>query len=110
MKLLTSDGAQPIFDGFSNNVIKRAVKHEFYREVVNGAKFDATGKYTGVDVQTTRTAFGNPIPSHTGSFTINFKFLRNFNFYALADWALDRKMFNNSELFAARFGNSVQKI
>ena len=103
-------GAQPIFDGFSNNVIKEGLpKHEFYREVVNGAKFDATGKYTGVDVQTTRTALGNPIPSHTGSFTFNFKFLKNFNLYALADWALDRKMFNDTELFAARFGNSVKR-
>ena len=104
-------GAQPIFDGFSNNVIKEGLpKHEFYREVVNGAKFDATGKYTGVDVQTTKTALGNPIPSHTGSFTINFKFLKNFNFYALTDWALDRKMFNDTELFAARFSNYVPRL
>ncbi|MCL6099159.1 MAG: TonB-dependent receptor, partial [Bacteroidetes bacterium] len=104
-------GAQPIFDGFSNNVIKEGLrKHEFYREVVNGAKFDANGKYIGVDVQTTRTALGNPIPTHTGSFTINFKFLKNFYFYVLTDWALDRKMFNDTQLFAARFGNYVPRI
>ena len=104
-------GAQPIYDGFSNSVIKEGLaKHEFYREVVNGARFDGTGKYIGVDVQSTRSDLGNPIPSHTGSFTVNFKFLKNFNLYALADWALDRKMFNNTELFAARFGNYVPRI
>ncbi len=106
-------GAQPIFDGFSNNVIKEGLpKHEFYREVVYGAKFDANGKYIGVDAQPTgtKTALGNPIPAHTGSFTINFKFLKNFNLYALADWALDRKMFNDTELFAARFGNYVPRL
>jgi len=103
-------GAQPIYDGFSNNVIKEGLpKHEFYREVVLGAKFDGTGKYTGVDVETDRTALGNPIPSHTGSFNVNFKFFKNFNLYALLDWALDRKMLNSTELFGARFGNSTRR-
>ncbi len=101
-------GAQPIFDGFNNNVIKEGMpKHEFYVVKINGAKFDGTGKYAGPDVTTDRFDFGNPIPSHTGSFTVNFRFLKNFNFYALADWALNRKMLNDTQRFAARFGNSA---
>ncbi|MHB1689002.1 MAG: carboxypeptidase-like regulatory domain-containing protein [Ignavibacteriaceae bacterium] len=101
-------GAQPIFDGFNNNVIKEGMpKHEFYVVKVNGAKFDANGKYAGPDVTTDRFDFGNPIPSHTGSFTVNFRFLKNFNFYALADWALNRKILNDTQAFAALLGNSV---
>ena len=77
-------GAQPIFDGFNQNVIKEGLpKHEFYMVKVMGAKFDANGAYAGVDVSTDRYDFGNPIPSHTGSFTINFRFLKNFNLYVL---------------------------
>ncbi len=103
-------GAQPIFDGFSNNVIKEGLpKHEFFLPPVLGAKFDANGKYAGVNVGSERVALGNPVPSHTGSFTINIRLLRNINIYALMDWALDRKLFNNTARFAARFGNYVPR-
>ncbi|MFA3783458.1 TonB-dependent receptor domain-containing protein [Melioribacteraceae bacterium 4301-Me] len=102
-------GAQPIFDGFNQNVIKEGLpKHEFYLIKVNGAKFDANGKYAGPDVTTDRFDFGNPIPNHTGSFTLNFRFFKNFNLYVLADWALKRKMINDTERFATRFGNNPE--
>lgn len=102
-------GAQPIFDGFNQNVIKEGLpKHEFYMLKVNGAKFDANGKYAGPDVTTERYDFGNPIPAHTGSFTVNFQFFKNFNLYLLADWALKRKMINDTQRFATRFGNTPE--
>ncbi len=99
-------GAQPIFDGFSNNVIKEGLpKHEFYRQIVNGALFDANGNYTGPDVSSERFDLGNPIPKHTGSLNINLKLFKRLNVYALFDWALDRTIYNNTARFAARFGN-----
>lgn len=101
-------GAQPIFDGFSNNVIKEGLpKHEFYRQIVKGARFDASGKYLGPDVSTERVDLGNPIPKHTGSFTFNLKLFKNINVYALFDWALNRTINNSTARFAARFGNYV---
>jgi len=100
-------GAQPIFDGFSNNVIKEGLpKHEFYRQVVKGALFDpTTGVYLGPDVSSERFALGNPIPKHTGSLNINIKLFKRINVYALFDWALDRTINNSTARFAARFGN-----
>lgn len=99
-------GAQPLFDGFDLNVIDVGLpKHEFYTPKVLGAKFNEDGTYAGVDVTKDRVALGNPIPSNSGSFSLNFSFLKNFHLYVLADWALDYKIFNNTKLFALRFGN-----
>jgi len=100
-------GAQPIFDGFDLNVIKEGLpKHEFYTWKVKGAKFNSDGTYAGADVTTDRVSFGNPIPSTTGSFTFNLKLFKNLRIYVLADWALGHKIFDNTYLFATRFGNN----
>ena len=102
-------GAQPIFDGFDVNVIKEDLpKHEFYTFKVKGALFDDNGVYIGTDVTDERVAFGNPIPEQTGSFSINFRFLKNFNFYALMDWAIGNKVFNYSAQFPTRLGNNPE--
>ncbi len=102
-------GAQPIFDGFDINVIKDGLpKHEFYTRQVTGVIYDANGFYSGAERTTDRVALGNPIPKNTGSFTLNVRFLKNFNLYALADWATKMKMFNNTELFSRRFGNDPE--
>ena len=99
-------GAEPIYDVFDINVIKEGLpKHEFYTWKVLGAKFNSDGTYAGADATSERVDLGNPIPNHTGSFSINFKFLKNFNFYALADWALNRKILNSTKQFAAMFSN-----
>lgn len=64
-------------------------KFQFYDYKVYGAKFDATGKYTGVNASPTYEDLGsNPIPEHTGSFTVNFRFLKDFQLYAMAEWTL----------------------
>lgn len=100
-------GAQPIFDGFDVNVIKEDLpKHEFYVNKVLGPAFDANGNYTGAQLSDERVAVGNPIPTHSGSFSVNFTFLKNFKLYVLADWTMDQKIFNNTKLFAIRFGNN----
>jgi TonB-dependent starch-binding outer membrane protein SusC len=100
-------GAEPIYDyAFDVNTIKQGLpKHEFYTWKSIGAKFDSAGKYAGSIVTESRVDLGNPIPNHTGSFSINFRFLKNFNLYGLATWVLNRKMLNVTKQFAAQLGN-----
>jgi len=101
--------AQPIYDGFDVNVIEKGYpKHEFYTWEVKGALFDEDDVYSGPDVSDDRKSFGNPVPNYTGSFTLNFRFLKNFNFYVLADWATGHKIYNNTDIFASRFGNNPE--
>ncbi len=106
-------GAQPIFDAFDINVFKEGLpKHAFYTQKVVGALFNADGTYKGPDVlkdengQDARVNFGSPIPTYTGAFTMNLRFLRNFNLYVLTDWATGHKMFNNTKEFAIYLGNA----
>ncbi|MFQ5865865.1 MAG: carboxypeptidase-like regulatory domain-containing protein [bacterium] len=103
-------GAQPIFDGWEVNVIKEGLpKHEFFMIPVNGALFNDDGTYAGPDAPAdaleNRVSFGNPVPNYTGSFSLNVRLLKNLNLYALADWATGLKVWNFTDLFAARFGN-----
>ncbi len=100
-------GAEPIYDPYFNvNVIKVGLpKHEFYAPKVLGAKFNPDGTYKTVNTTSGNVDLGNPIPNTTGSFSVNFKFLKNFNLYALTVWALNRKMLNYTKLRAASAGN-----
>jgi TonB-dependent SusC/RagA subfamily outer membrane receptor len=99
-------GAEPIYDYNNVNVIKAGLpKHEFYNWKSFGARFDSVGVYAGPIVSDDRVDLGNPIPNHTGSLSISFRFLRNFNLYALASWALNRKMWNSTKEFATQLGN-----
>jgi len=99
-------GAQPIFDGFSLNVLEEGQRRsEFYVPRVNGALFDDDGVYAGVDVDSERSAHGNPIPVHSGSFTLNAQMFRNFSLYAQVDYAYDVYVYNNTRQFAVIFRN-----
>ncbi len=108
-EVLDLGGAQPIFDGFDINVIKEGLrKHEFYSRVVTNATYDAAGYYSSAALTADRVALGNPVPSHTGSFTVNLRLLKNFNVYALADWQTGLSLFNFTEVFSRRFGNDPE--
>lgn len=99
-------GAQPIFDGFSLNVIEVGERRsEFYVPVNNGASFDADGNYAGVDADSDRSGVGNPIPVHSGSFTANLRVLRNLSAYVQFDFAYDLYVYNNTKMFAILFRN-----
>jgi len=105
--------AQPIFGPFDLNVIEVGLpKHAFYTWTVKGALFNEDGTYAGADVlvdengEAIREFHGTPIPEYTGSFSISFRFLKNFNLWATADWAMGHRMFNNSKLFAAYLGSA----
>ncbi|MBX3008907.1 MAG: TonB-dependent receptor [Melioribacteraceae bacterium] len=100
-------GAQPIYS--VNNTIQVGMpKFQFHTFNSTGARYDANGKYIGSTQSATRVDLGNPIPNHTGSFTLNFKFLKNFNLYAFTEWAIGNKIFNNTQLFANRRGNGTE--
>lgn len=99
-------GAQPIFDGFSINVIEVGERRsEFYVPVVNGARFNDDGTYAGVDAESERSGVGNPIPVHSGSFTANLRVLRNLSAYVQFDFAYDLYVYNNTKVFAILFRN-----
>lgn len=99
-------GAQPIFDGFSLNVIEVGERRsEFYVPVVNGARFNDDGTYAGVDAAEERSGVGNPIPVHSGSFTANLRVLRNLSAYVQFDFAYDLYVYNNTKVFAILFRN-----
>ena len=102
-------GAQPIFDGFDVNVTKEGLaNHEFYVEDVVGALFDADGNYLGPELTEDRVALGNPVPDYNGSFSLNISLFKNFNIYALTDWATGHKVYNNTRRFSVRFGNDPE--
>lgn len=100
-------GAQPIYS--VNNVIHVGKpKYQFYTYNSTGPTFNATTNvYTGSVRSVDRVDLGNPVPNHTGSFTLNFRFMKNFNLYAFSEWAIGNKIFNNTQLFANRRGNGT---
>jgi TonB-dependent SusC/RagA subfamily outer membrane receptor len=72
-------------------------KHEFFTYTAVSPKFDATTqKYIGVNLSTDRVDLGNPVPDHSGSVSINFRFLKHFTLYAMGEWALNNKIYANS--------------
>ena len=81
-------------------------KWEFYEYMVRGATFNADGTYKGVYVDSSigitgkmgpqMVPLGNPFPDHSGSITLNFRFLKNFNFYAMGEWGLNNVVFSYS--------------
>ncbi len=104
-------GAQPIYAGFnSSNVIKEGLsRSEFYAPKVLGATFDAAGKYFGINATTDNQSLGNPIPNHSGSITVNFKFLKNFVLYGFGEFGLNNKVYNYTLAFGARTGNNPKR-
>ncbi len=99
------DGQGPIIANYRVNAIEEGLpKHEYYAVITTGARFDEQGRYAGVEESDGRVALGNPIPDHTGSFSLNFRFLKDFNLTGMADWGLGKKVFSIFRQFAARNG------
>ncbi|MDH7604243.1 MAG: hypothetical protein QHH13_05015, partial [Melioribacter sp.] len=61
----------------------------------------------GVEATEDRVDLGNPYPDHYGSFTVNFRFLKNFNLYALAEYGLNNKVYNLTKQFAIQYSNNT---
>jgi TonB-dependent SusC/RagA subfamily outer membrane receptor len=110
-------GAQPFYDGFGVNIIKEGLaKHQFYGKEVYGAEFDddrriiieANGKHIASRQSQESISLGSPIPPFSGSFSTNFRFLGNFNFYLLSDWAHGHKIYNYTQQWATEQGNNPE--
>lgn len=102
------DGQGPIIANYQVNAIEEGLpKHEFYAVTTTGARFNPDGTYAGVVESDGRVDLGNPIPDHTGSFSLDFRFLKDFNLRGLADWGLGKKVFSIFRQFAARNGGYI---
>jgi outer membrane receptor protein involved in Fe transport len=102
------DGQGPIIANYRVNAIEEGLpKHEYYAVVTTGARFDEAGRYAGVVESDGRVDLGSPVPDHTGSFSLNFRFLRGFNMTGMADWGLGNRVFSIFRQFAARNGGYV---
>lgn len=102
------DGEGPILANYQVNAIEEGLpKHEYYAVITTGARFDENGVYAGPAESDGRVDLGNPIPEHTGSFSLNFRFLDDFNMTGMADWGLGGKVFSIFRQFAARNGGYV---
>ena len=87
-------------------------KHEFYAQVSAGPILNpTTGKMTGVNPlkdangNIVKVDKGSPIPDHSGSFSANFRFLKNFNLYAFAEFGLHNSVWSYTLYRAARAGS-----
>jgi len=103
-------GANPIFDGVLANVIKEGLPNGAYYTLQTRATFNENGTYAGPEFTTEdedgdgepdRLSFGTPYPEHTGSFLLNFRFLRNFHFSGLLAWQLGLRLFYRDRAFRA---------
>ena len=98
-------GAQPIYDGNVINVLKEGLpKYSFYDFKVKGALFNDDGSYAGPDVEDEKSNLGRPLPTYNGALSLNFTFFKNFNLYALADWATGHYILNDTKRFAIYYG------
>jgi len=98
-------GAQPIFDAFDLNVIKEGLpRSAFYVPKVNGALFDGSGAYAGVDVDEERSYAGRVVPEYSGSVDLTVRY-KDFSLYALGEWTKNVQVFNSTLSFGAIFGN-----
>jgi len=106
-KVTDLGGAQPLYYGFNSveTIQVGLPKYQFYTFKSVGPKYDASGKYIGSIASTERINIGSPVPKNTGSFTLNFRFLKDFTLYGFAEWGLNYKIYNFTKSFAARFGN-----
>ena len=98
----------PIIANYQVNAIEEGLpKHEYYAVITTGARFNEDGTYAGPVESEGRVRLGNPIPDHTGSFALNFRFLEDFNMRGMADWGLGKRVFSIFRQFAARNGGYV---
>ncbi|MEJ2186807.1 MAG: TonB-dependent receptor, partial [Gemmatimonadota bacterium] len=101
-------GQGPIIANYQVNAIEEGLpKHEYYAVITTGAQFNPDGTYAGPVESDGRVDLGSPIPDHTGSFSLHFRFLKDFNLNGMADWGLGKKVFSIFRQFAARNGGYI---
>lgn len=72
-------------------------KWQFWDYLPTTPKFNATTlKYAGANLTAEKVDLGNPLPDHSGTFALDFKFFKNFSFSALMEWGLNTKVWSYS--------------
>lgn len=102
---VTDLGGNPPLYSSPNTVQVGMARSQFFAIKTEDVVYKTDGTYSAAKPTATRVDLGNPVPDHSGSFAVNFRFLTNFNLYALGEFGMNNKMFNNTALFANRFGN-----
>ena len=109
-------GAPPIAGPFDLNYqVEGQPKNVFWTQQVLGAQFDADGNFLGPELlrdengAIIRTNQGNPAPDHFGGLRLNVRLFNNLSITGFAEYQLGQQVFNNTELFAANFGNSKRR-
>ena len=101
-------GLQPIAND-AQGWYEHQPRSAFMVNKVIGPIFDPeTGKYLGSEVTDDLEYAGTPVPVHTGSLATTFRFLKNFTFYFMFDWALGHTVYNMTREFQINFGNDVE--
>ena len=92
-----------------NVITQGKAKYQYYIAVPVGVNYNpTTGKYVSARLSTEKHDLGSPIPSHTGSFAINFRFLKDFTLYAFSEWGLNNRIYNETQQFVNRLGGNAE--
>lgn len=91
-----------------NAVIVGQPRAAFWGKAVRGALFDDQGAFAGPDVDSVESFLGNPVAPNSGSFSLNFRFLKNFKLYGLVDWSLGGTIHNLTRTFQTQYLNDQE--
>jgi TonB-dependent starch-binding outer membrane protein SusC len=81
-------------------------KHEFFAYKSTTPIFSSTTqKLTGFNQTATTVDCGNPVPDHSGSFSVNFRFLKNFTFNAFCEFGFNNYIYSYTTYRALRAGS-----
>jgi TonB-dependent SusC/RagA subfamily outer membrane receptor len=112
-EVLDLAGAQPIFVG--QNVVMEGLPANAYFGYRTVAGFDADGVFTGpvpaavdADGAPAREFLGNPIPTHSGSFSLNLRVLKDVRLYGLVDFTDGLSALSYTRQFQS-FYNGIQE-
>lgn len=106
-KVTSLGGAPEIYSG-ENAIAVGQPRSAFYTFAVRKASFNTDGTYAGPSTDTVRSYLGNPVAPTSGSFTINFRFLKNFTLNVLTDWQMGGTIHNLTRQFQTYYGNDKE--
>ena len=102
-------GAQPIGSTYGDQYIDVGYSRSSWFNFKNmGATFDENGVYTGPAYGDSIEFIANAIPTWTGSFGLNFRFLKHFSLYGLLEWSNGSSVLNLAREFQIQFQNDAE--
>ncbi len=107
-KIVSLGGSQDLITWDIVGWYENQPRSAFMGQKVLGALFDENGVYAGEDVTADNVYIGSPLPKMTGSFNLSFRFLKDFTFYSLFDFAQDVYTLNYTRRYQVLFGTDVE--